>query len=146
VKGKSMNSDELFHNSIESLYKYKEELKNILEETKAKISSLNDVLTERYHNTARDKLADEGKDYGSTTLNEDGYKIKVTLSKKVTWDQEGLSREFSEMNPEDARHFAKLSYSVEEKKYNAAQPNIKSKLQTHRVVELRGTTIDILEG
>jgi hypothetical protein len=50
------------------------------------------------------------------------------------------------MNPEDARHFAKLSYSVEEKKYNAAQPNIKSKLQNHRVVELRGTTIDILEG
>jgi hypothetical protein len=47
------------------------------------------------------------------------------------------------MQPDDARHFAKLTYSVEEKKYNAAQPAIKAKLQEHRVVELKGTTIDI---
>jgi hypothetical protein len=47
------------------------------------------------------------------------------------------------MQPDDARHFAKLTYSVEEKKYNAAQPSIKAKLQEHRVVELKGTTIDI---
>jgi len=138
-----MNAEKMFHNSIESLYHYKEDLKKELDKVKKKINDLNIVLAERYHNDARDRLADDGKDYGSVTINEDGYKIKVTLSKKVTWDQEGLAIAFTEMQPDDARHFAKLTYSVEEKKYNAAQPSIKAKLQEHRVVELKGTTIDI---
>jgi hypothetical protein len=138
-----MNAQKMFHNSIESLYHYKEDLKKELDKVKQKINDLNIVLAERYQNEARDRLSDEGKDYGTVTINEDGYKVKVTLSKKVTWDQEGLAIAFTEMNPDDARHFAKLTYSVEEKKYNAAQPAIKAKLQEHRVVELKGTTIDI---
>jgi|TARA_A100000172_G_scaffold39320_1_gene23953 hypothetical protein len=138
-----MNAEKMFHNSIESLYHYKEDLKKELDKVKQKINDLNIVLAERYQNEARDRLSDEGKDYGTVTINEDGYKVKVTLSKKVTWDQEGLAIAFTEMNPDDARHFAKLTYSVEEKKYNAAQPAIKAKLQEHRVVELKGTTIDI---
>jgi len=138
-----MNAEKMFHNSIESLYHYKEDLKKELDKVKEKINDLNIVLAERYQNDARDRLSDDGKDYGSVTINEDGYKIKVTLSKKVTWDQEGLAVAFTEMQPDDARRFAKLTYSVEEKKYNAAQPAIKAKLQEHRVVELKGTTIDI---
>ncbi len=138
-----MNAEKMFHNSIESLYHYKDDLKKELDKIKEKINDLNIVLAERYQNDARDRLGDDGKDYGSVTINEDGYKIKVTLSKKVTWDQEGLAIAFTEMQPDDARHFAKLTYSVEEKKYNAAQPSIKAKLQEHRVVELKGTTIDI---
>ena len=138
-----MNAEKMFHNSIESLYHYKEDLKKELDKVKEKINNLNIVLAERYQNDARDRLSDDGKDYGSVTINEDGYKIKVTLSKKVTWDQEGLAVAFTEMQPDDARRFAKLTYSVEEKKYNAAQPAIKAKLQEHRVVELKGTTIDI---
>ena len=138
-----MNAEKMFLNSIESLYHYKEDLKKELDKVKQKINDLNIVLAERYQNEARDRLSDEGKDYGTVTINEDGYKFKVTLSKKVTWDQEWLAIAFTEMNPDDARHFAKLTYSVEEKKYNAAQPAIKAKLQEHRVVELKGTTIDI---
>jgi len=138
-----MNAEKMFHNSIESLYHYKEDLKKELDKVKQKINDFNVILAERYQNEARDRLSDEGKDYGTVTINEDGYKVKVTLSKKVTWDQEGLAIAFTEMNPDDARHFAKLTYSVEEKKYNAAQPAIKAKLQEHRVVELKGTTIDI---
>ena len=141
-----MNNSELFHNSVSSLFKYKEGLKDELEKLKTKLNDLNIVLAERYQNTARDILVEKGLDYGSTTLNEDGFKIKVTMSKKVTWDQEGLAIAFTEMPPEDARHFAKLTYSVEEKKYNAATPSSKAKLQEHRTVELRGTTIDILES
>ena len=138
-----MNAEKMFHNSIESLYHYKEDLKKELDKVKQKINDFNVILAERYQNEARDRLSDEGKDYGTVTINEDGYKVKVTLSKKVTWDQEGLAVAFTEMQPDDARHFAKLTYSVEEKKYNAAQPAIKAKLQEHRVVELKGTTIDI---
>ena len=138
-----MNAEKMFHNSIESLYHYKEDLKKELDKVKQKINDFNVILAERYQNEARDRLSEEGKDYGTVTINEDGYKVKVTLSKKVTWDQEGLAIAFTEMNPDDARHFAKLTYSVEEKKYNAAQPAIKAKLQEHRGVELKGTTIDI---
>ena len=73
-----MNAEKMFHNSIESLYHYKEDLKKELDKVKEKINDLNIVLAERYQNDARDRLADDGKDDGSVTINEDGYKIKVT--------------------------------------------------------------------
>ena len=67
-----MNAEKMFHNSIESLYHYKEDLKKELDKVKKKINNLNIVLAERYQNDARDRLADDGKDYGTVTINEDG--------------------------------------------------------------------------
>ena len=131
---------------LQDLFKYREDLKSQIQALKDKQAVLNDDLAVRFGNTARNRLSEDGKDYGSVTLNEEGYKIKVTLRQKVSWDQEGLAQTLMNMSQDDARHYAKITYGIDERKYNNAPPAIKSKLQDHRTVEITGATVDITEG
>ena len=131
---------------LQDLFKYREDLKSQIQALKDKQSVLNDDLAVRFGNTARNRLSEDGKDYGSVTLNEEGYKVKVTLRQKVSWDQEGLAQTLMNMSQDDARHYAKITYGIDERKYNNAPPAIKSKLQDHRTVEITGATVDITEG
>jgi hypothetical protein len=129
------------------VFRYREEMKQQLEHIKNKQAEMNKQLELRFGNYAREKLNNENKDFGSTTLNEDGYKVKVTLRQKVTWDQDGLVQSFmNDMSEDDAKHYAKITYGIDERKYNSAPPAIKEKLQKHRTVQLMGTSIDITEG
>ena len=131
---------------LQDLFKYREDLKSQIQALKDKQAVLNDDLAVRFGNTARNRLSEDGKDYGSVTLNEEGYKVKVTLRQKVSWDQEGLAQTLMNMSQDDARHYAKITYGIDERKYNNAPPAVKDKLQQHRTVELTGTSVDITEA
>ena len=132
---------------IADVFRYREDLKQQLEHIKNKQADMNKQLELRFGNYAKEKLNNENKDYGSTTLNEGGFKVKVTLRQKVTWDQDGLVQTFmNDLSEDDAKHYAKITYGVDERKYNSAPPAIKDKLQKHRTVQLMSTSIDITEG
>ena len=132
---------------IADVFRYREDLKQQLEHIKNKQADMNKQLELRFGNYAREKLNNENKDYGSTTLNEGGFKVKVTLRQKVTWDQDGLDQTFmNDLSEDDAKHYAKITYGVDERKYNSAPPAIKDKLQKHRTVQLMSTSIDITDG
>ena len=132
---------------IADVFRYREDLKQQLEHIKNKQAEMNKQLELRFGNYAREKLNNENKDYGSTTLNEGGFKVKVTLRQKVTWDQDGLVQTFmNDLSEDDAKHYAKITYGVDERKYNSAPPAIKDKLQKHRTVQLMSTSIDITDG
>ena len=132
---------------IADVFRYREDFKQQLEHIKNKQADMNKQLELRFGNYAREKLNNDNKDYGSTTLNEGGFKVKVTLRQKVTWDQDGLVQTFmNDLSEDDAKHYAKITYGVDERKYNSAPPAIKDKLQKHRTVQLMSTSIDITDG
>jgi hypothetical protein len=132
---------------IADVFRYREDLKQQLEHIKNKQADMNKQLELRFGNFAKEKLNNENKDYGSTTLNEGGFKVKVTLRQKVTWDQDGLVQTFmNDLSEDDAKHYAKITYGIDERKYNSAPPAIKDKLQKHRTVQLMSTSIDITDG
>ena len=132
---------------IADVFRYREDLKQQLEHIKNKQADMNKQLELRFGNYAREKLNSDNKDYGSTTLNEAGFKVKVTLRQKGTWDQDGLVQTFmNALSEDDAKHYAKITYGVDERKYNSAPPAIKDKLQKHRTVQLMSTSIDITDG
>ena len=132
---------------IADVFRYREDLKQRLEHIKNKQADMNKQLELRFGNYAREKLNSDNKDYGSTTLNEAGFKVKVTLRQKVTWDQDGLVQTFmNDLSEDDAKHYAKITYGIDERKYNSAPPAIKDKLQKHRTVQLMSTSIDITDG
>ena len=111
---------------IADVFRYREDLKQQLEHIKNKQADMNKQLELRFGNYAKEKLNSENKDYGSTTLNEDGFKVKVTLRQKVTWDQDGLVQTFmNDLSEDDAKHYAKITYGIDERKYNSAPPAIK---------------------
>ena len=132
---------------IADVFRYREDLKQQLEHIKNKQADMNKQLELRFGNYAREKLNSDNKDYGSTTLNEGGFKVKVTLRQKVTWDQDGLVQTFmNDLSEDDAKHYAKITYGIDERKYNSAPPAIKDKLQKHRTDQLMSTSIDITDG
>jgi len=128
------------------VFRYKEDLKNQLDALKKKQADMNEGLALRFGNQARDRLNQDNKDFGSVTLKEDNFKVKVSIRQRVAWDQEGLVQTFmNEMSEDDAKHYAKITYSIDERKYNNAPPAIKDKLQKHRTVSVVGTSVDVTE-
>ena len=114
---------------LHDVFKHFQELKQQIQ-VLHKQSVLNDDLAIRFGNSARNKLNEDGKDYGTVTLNEQGYKVKVTMRQKGIWGSEGLATALMNMDQEDARHYARITYAIDERKYNNAPPGIKGKLQT----------------
>jgi len=94
---------------------------------------------------ARDTLRSEGKDFGTATIAEGNSRFKINIPKKVKWDNDKLQKAFEEMNPDDANHFAKVTFSVDERVYTAAHKKIKDMLEPCRVTEMGKFKIDRIE-
>ena len=121
-------------------------LKQEIDRQKKKMEELNSLLSARFFNDAHKDLQRQGKDFGTTTIfSEQEDKVKVSINKKVTWDQQALRDAFDSMDPEDARHYAKVTYAVEERKYTNAPPAIIDKLQPARTVEQGTINIDLVQ-
>ena len=92
---------------------------------------------------ARDALRADGKDFGTAHIVEGNVAMKVNVGKKVTWDQDVLRDTFNSMTPDNAQHYAKLTYAVEERKYTTAPPAIKATLEAARTTEVGRFTVEV---
>ena len=130
----------------QELLQAKVALKRDIDRQKKEMEELNSLLQARFFSEARDELQRDGKDFGTTTIfSEQDQKVKVAINKKVTWDQQALRDAFDSMDAEDARHYAKVTYSVDERKYTNAPPAIVAKLQPARTVEQGTINIDLVQ-
>ena len=130
----------------QELLQAKVALKRDIDRQKKEMEELNSLLQARFFSEARDELQRDGKDFGTTTIfSEQDQKVKVAINKKVTWDQQALRDAFDSMDPEDARHYAKVTYSVDERKYTNAPPAIVAKLQPARTVEQGTINVDLVQ-
>jgi len=130
----------------QELLQAKVALKRDIDRQKKEMEELNSLLQARFFSEARDELQREGKDFGTTTIfSEQDQKVKVAINKKVTWDQQALRDAFDSMDAEDARHYAKVTYSVDERKYTNAPPAIVAKLQPARTVEQGTINVDLVQ-
>ena len=131
----------------QELLQAKVALKRDIDRQKKEMEELNSLLQARFFSEARDELQRDGKDFGTTTIfSEQDQKVKVAINKKVTWDQQALRNAFDSMDAEDARHYAKVTYSVDERKYTNAPPAIVQKLQSARTVEQGTVNIDLVQS
>ena len=129
-----MDSNELFER--------RDELKNIVAELRAELKDVEEQISDMWLSVARDALRADGKDFGTTYIVAGNRKLKAVVRKKVTWDQDELGRALQEMPENEARHYGKLTLSVEERKYTTAPPSIKEVLEPCRTVEVGGFTIE----
>jgi len=102
-------------------------------------------LGSKYEDAANAARHADGKDTGSVTIQDGLCAIKANLPKKVDWDQGKLVQVFNSMDREEAAHFAKVTYKVEEKKFSAATPMLQEKLMDARTVSTGKATYK-LEG
>ncbi len=129
------------------LIESRKSLEKEMESLKKDLQAINEVFEHKYGNAARDKLREAGKDFGSTSfMIANNIKLNATFRKKVEWDQAGLMATLdTQMDADDARHYGKVSVTVEERKYASAPPAIKALLEPHRTVDLAGVTFKLEE-
>ena len=96
--------------------KIKADLKKIQKEMDAKVSKL-----------AADARKTENKPYGVVNIETEGVKVKHTLNKAVTWDQEVLASIVGKINAsgDDPAEYVTTSYKIEEKKFTSWPKAIK---------------------
>ena len=122
------------------------EAKDELQKTQEKIKAINNQITTRYQDAAQEKLHQQGKDFGSTTLYEGNLKIQFDFKKKVEWDQDKLVTILNKLDTETAKHYATAKYTIPEAKYTNAPPEIKGVLSEARTVSLQGVSASIEEN
>ena len=125
-----------------ALLERREELRTVISELKEELADVNEQIQDTWLQQVRDALRADGKDFGTTTIIADNKKFKAKIGKKVTWDQDMLRDRLNNMSPETARHYGKIVFSVEERKYTAAPPEIKQQLEDCRTVELGAFSIE----
>jgi hypothetical protein len=130
-----MNSDTLFER--------RDQLKAKMDGLKAELKDIEQQISDTFLDRAKQSLMTEGKDFGTAHILAGNRKVKAVLRKKVTWDQEALRKALDTMPVDDARHYGKLTFSVEERKYNEAPPRVKELLEECRTVELGGATFSV---
>lgn len=132
-----MNSRELFDR--------RDELKHVISELRIELKDVEEQLSDTFLPVAKDVLRSNGKDFGTAQIVEGNQRLKVTVGKKVTWDQDKLRDVLNTMSPEDAQHYGKLTFAVEERKFTAAPPAIRNELQDCRTVEVGAVKVEEIE-
>ena len=126
-----------------TLFERRDELKAGIVQLRDELKDVELQLSDLFLPLARDSLRADGKDFGTAHIVEGNVRMKANVGKKVTWDQDALRDTFNSMTPENAQHYAKLTYAVEERKYTTAPPAIKSTLEAARTTEVGRFTVDI---
>ena len=121
----------------------RDELKEHIDMLRGELKDLEEQIKDTFYTQARDALRADGKDFGTTHMIAGNQKLKAKVTKKVVWDQNELGCVLEAMAPEDAQHYGKLTIAVDERKYTAAPPAIKSLLESCRSVEVGGFTVEV---
>ena len=129
--------------SLSELDIFKQELEKTILEAQEKVKLIKSEIESRYLERAQDKLRQEGKDFGSVTVNDGEYKVKVNIRKRVEWEPGMLIKVLNGMDEDTARHYVQVKYTVPEAKFNAAPPEIKGALSEARTVFLQGVSVDL---
>lgn len=129
--------------SLSELDIFKQELEKTILEAQEKVKLIKSEIESRYLERAQDKLRQEGKDFGSVTVNDGEYRVKVNIRKRVEWEPGMLIKVLNGMDEDTARHYAQVKYTVPEAKFNAAPPEIKAALSEARTVFLQGVSVDL---
>jgi hypothetical protein len=127
------------------LFERRDELKHVMKELRNELKDIEDKLSDEFLPAARDVLNSNGKDFGTAQIAQGNHRLKVVVSKKITWDQDKLRETLNTMSPEDAVHYGKLTFAVEERKFTAAPPAIRAELEDCRTVEVGRVTVEELE-
>ena len=132
-----MNSRELFDR--------RDELKHVISEKRTELKDVEEQLSDTFLPIAKDVLRANGKDFGTAQIAEGNHRLKVTVGKKVTWDQDKLRETLNNMSPENAQHYGKITFAVEERNFTAAPPAIKEELEECRTVAVGAVQVEEIE-
>ena len=130
-------------NDLSAVFEKREDIKSKIDDLQKELKIVNNSIKEQFNDTAIMQLAQEGKDFGQTSISVGDFKVTLDFRKKVLWDETILLRVLNSLDEDTAKHLATVKYSVAEAKFQNATPEIKAYLAEARTVSLQGVTVDI---
>ena len=127
------------------LFTRREEVRLRLMQDKLLLKSLNDEIYEKYAPEAKQKLYNQGKDFGTTNLYKNDRKIKVIFKKNVVWDTSTLQTIADSMRPDLSEHYITKTLEIKETRYKEAPPELQNLFNEARTVKQSGTIIEVTE-
>ena len=127
------------------LFDRRDELKHVISELRLELKDVEEQLSDTFLPVAKEVLRANGKDFGTAQIAEGNHRLKVTVGKKVTWDQDKLRETLNNMSPENAQHYGKITFAVEERNFTAAPPAIKEELEECRTVAVGAVKVEEIE-
>lgn len=94
------------------------------------------TYTGRFAERARLQLLADGKDTGTTHLQDDDFDITVEIGKDVKWDAKGLTELVAKIEATggDPREYVEIKYSVSEAKFKAWPQTLRAPFEPLRTV------------
>jgi len=75
-------------NDLSALYNKREEIKSKIQDLQGELKILSNSLKDMFEDTAQMQLAQQGKDFGQTSMTSGDYKVTLDYRKRVEWDQD----------------------------------------------------------
>ena len=108
-------------------------------------NNLHKAFEARYAGKASEALLADGRDTGTVHFDDGRFVVTVTRPKRVRWDDARLRSALDTLDTDEARHLAKVSVSIDERKFAAASPRIQALLSDARTVETGKATYALAE-
>ncbi len=130
----ALNAKALAEFGASELSGLRADLKAQADAIKTKLDAVELAIDLRYGTKAKEQLLSDGKDTGTAHIADGQFDVVVTVPKSVSWDQVKLKAALDSMDPDEARHYAKVKVSVDERKFQAAPPAVQTVLIGARTV------------
>jgi len=124
-------------------------MQELIEERKQKLQEINQAKErlQEIEDQIFEQLKDQVKDQGSTTVNQDGYKITVTIPMRTTWDETKLKEIAANIKQygDDPEQYIDFKPQVSEKAYKAWPEQIQKVFEPARTIKPGKRKIEIKE-
>ena len=115
-------------------------LQRFISDAKSELATLSNMvqtgLEMRYGEQAKAQLLAQGKDTGTTHLQDAGFDITVEIGKDVKWEPKGLAELVAKIEATggDPREYVEVKYSVSEAKFKAWPQTLRAPFEALRTV------------
>tara|TARA_R100001086_G_scaffold249226_1_gene188305 strand:+ start:287 stop:715 length:429 start_codon:yes stop_codon:yes gene_type:complete len=125
------------------LFKTKSALDDLKNKTTDYLNEVKDILKSRYNNRAKSELQLKGQDFGTVTIADNNCKVKVSIRKSVSYDQEKLCEYTKKLLNDDITHI--VDFNIKESVYKNLSNYQKNEIDNFRTVKESYTTITKVE-
>ncbi len=112
---------------------------------KRRDKALHDTFERRYASKASEVLLADGRDTGTARFSDGGFDVTVTRPKRVKWDQAELRAALDRLDPATAQHVAKITFKIDERRFEALMDDSRFILGAARTVETGKATYALSE-
>lgn len=115
-------------------------LQRFISDAKSELGTLSNMLQTglemRYGEQAKTQLLAQGKDTGTTHIQDAGFDITVEIGKDVKWEPKGLTELVAKIEATggDPREYVEIKYSVSEAKFKAWPQTLRAPFEALRTV------------